>query len=116
MAKRKQDFSAMSAEATAFQQMTVISGAADARGSADQEEQEERMNSLRTQGRKGCKCKRFNMNITPDNLDFIQVVARVQGLTMSEFANRIFDRFRAEHPDVYERAKAFKEETDGMGL
>lgn len=68
-------------------------------------EQAERMASLKTQGKKGCKAVRINMAFTPDNHEFIKVMAKMTGHSMTEFTNIVIERYRQEHPDLYEDAK-----------
>jgi len=74
-------------------------------GSASPQERAERADKLKTQGRKGCKAIRINMAFTPDNHEYIKVMAKISGKTMTEFANLAIERYRNEHPDLYEKAK-----------
>ena len=90
----KKDFSAMNtgraetAESSAVMRK-LEQGASNKgqQGEATQQEAAERAAALRTQGRKGCKATRINMAFTPDNHEFIKVMARITGKTMTEFAN-----------------------------
>lgn len=75
-------------------------------GKASPQEAKERANNLRTQGRKGCKAIRINMAFTPDNHEFIKVMATISGRTMTEFTNYVIEQYRKEHPEVFEKAKA----------
>ena len=74
-------------------------------GTASPQEQAERAAQLRTQGRNGCKAIRINMAFTPENHEFIKVMAKISGKTMTEFTNLVIERYRTEHPDIYEQAK-----------
>ena len=74
-------------------------------GNASPQEQEERAANLKTQGRKGCKAVRINMAFTPDNHEFIKVMAKISGKTMTEFTNLVIERYRTEHPEIYDQAK-----------
>lgn len=76
---------------------------------ASPQEQAERMAELRTQGRKGCKAVRINMAFTPDNHEFIKVLARASGRTMTEFTNLVIAAYRGEHPELMEQAAQFLE-------
>lgn len=78
-------------------------------GEASPQEKAERASGLRTQGRKGCKAIRINMAFTPENHEFIKIMARISGKTMTEFANLAIERYRTEHPDLYEQARAIIE-------
>lgn len=68
-------------------------------------EQEQRKAALKTQGKKGCKAVRINMAFTPDNHEFIKVMATVTGRSMTEFTNLVVERYRQEHPEIFEDAK-----------
>jgi len=75
-------------------------------GTASPQEAQERAAQLKTQGRKGCKAIRINMAFTPENHEFIKVMATISGKTMTEFANLVIERYRTEHPEIFEQAKA----------
>lgn len=75
-------------------------------GSASPQEAAERASNLKTQGRKGCKATRINMAFTPENHQFIKTMSRISGQTMTEFTNLVIERYRTEHPEIYEQAKA----------
>ena len=53
---------------------------------------------------------RINMAFTPDNFDYIRIMSRIHGETMTAFNNRIIEEHRAEHPEQYEQAKALIEQ------
>ena len=72
-----------------------------------EEEQEERKAELRTQGRKGCKAVRINMAFTPGNHEFIRVMAKASGKSMTEFTNLVVAAYQREHPELMEQANAF---------
>lgn len=78
-------------------------------GTASPQEAAERAAELRTQGRKGCKAIRINMAFTPDNHEFITVMARASGRTMTEFTNQVIEAYRNEHPEFMEQARGFLE-------
>lgn len=75
-------------------------------GTASPQEAEARREALRTQGRKGAKATRINMAFTDSNHQFIKIMSRISGLTMTEFTNRVIEQYRQEHPEVYDKAKA----------
>lgn len=76
-------------------------------GSASPQEQAERASALKTQGRKGCKAIRINMAFTPENHEFIKVMSKASGKTMTEFANLVIAAYQREHPEIMEQARAF---------
>lgn len=75
-------------------------------GTASPQEAEERREALRTQGRKGAKANRINMAFTDSNHQFIKVMSRISGQTMTEFTNYVIEQYRSEHPEIYDKAKA----------
>ena len=76
-------------------------------GEATKQEAAERAAALRTQGRKGCKAIRINMAFTPDNHEFIKIMAKATGRTMTEYTNYIITAYRNEHPEFMEQADSF---------
>jgi len=118
MAAKGKDFSQMNtgkASTAGGNAGKVISAAAQAtsekgqQGTASPQEAAERAAQLRTQGRKGCKAVRINMAFTPDNHEFIKIMASITGHTMTEFTNIVVERYRNEHPELYAQAKAIKD-------
>ncbi len=105
----KKDFSGMNTGRvySAIEQATSRKGQ---QGTASPQEAAERAAQLKTQGRKGCKAIRINMAFTPENHEFIKIMAKVTGKTMTEFANLVVECYRTEHPDLYEQAKAIIEQ------
>ncbi len=74
-------------------------------GTASPQEAAERAAELRTQGRKGCKAIRINMAFTPENHEFIKVLAKISGKTLTEFTNFVIEKYREEHPELFDKAK-----------
>lgn len=101
----KKDFAGMNTGRVygAIEQATSNKGQ---QGTASPQEQAERAANLKTQGRKGCKAIRINMAFTPENHEFIKVMATISGKTMTEFTNLVIERYRTEHPEIFEQAKA----------
>lgn len=79
-------------------------------GTASPKEAAERKAQLKTQGRKGCKAIRINMAFTPENHEFIKVMAKASGRTMTEFANLVIEAYRQEHPELMDKAHSFLDE------
>ena len=78
-------------------------------GTASPEEQKARADAMATQGRKGCRAIRINMAFSPDNHEFIKILAKATGRTMTDFTNLIIAAYRNEHPELMEQAKGFLE-------
>jgi hypothetical protein len=102
----KKDFSNISTGRVfgAIEQATSEKGQ---QGTASPQEAQERMEQLKTQGRKGCKAIRINMAFTPSNHEFIKVLARATGRTMTDFTNLVIEAYRNEHPELMEQAHTF---------
>jgi hypothetical protein len=79
--------------------------AAGQQGAATAEERAERASTMKTQGRKGCKLQRINMAFTPENYEFISVMAKLTGKTLTGFCNYAIEKYREQNGDLYEQAK-----------
>ncbi len=88
----------------AIEQATTTKGQ---QGTASPQEAAERAADLRTQGRKGCKAIRINMAFTPKNHEFLKVMAKASGKTMTEFCNLVIAAYQREHPEIMGQARAF---------
>lgn len=102
----KKDFSKMSTDRVTSAIATATS-AKGQQGTASKEEAAERAANLKTQGRKGCKATRINMAFTPENHEFIKLMAKATGRTMTELTNDIITAYRNEHPEFMEQASSF---------
>lgn len=71
-----------------------------------EQEKHERREAMQTQGRKGCKSVRINMAFTDTNHEFLKVMARISGQSITQFCNYVIEQYRTEHPDIYDQAKA----------
>ena len=72
----------------------------------EQEAQELRQ-AGKTQGRKGCKAIRINMAFTPDVHQYIKIMARARGQSVTEFTNYVFRQSMEQNKDLYEQSKSF---------
>lgn len=61
----------------------------------------------RTQGRKGVKAVRINMAFAPDVHQYIKVMARARGESVTEFTNYVFRQSMEKNADLYEQMKSF---------
>lgn len=64
----------------------------------------------KTAGRKGAALPRINMACYPDVYDYIQVMSRVTGDTISNFINTIIRSHMENHRELYDTAKEFKKQ------
>lgn len=58
-----------------------------------------------TQGRKGQKMPRINMAFSQENLDYLRVMAALQGKSITSYVNGLVREDRARNTDSYEAAK-----------
>lgn len=102
----KKDFSGMNTS-NLIHSLETSTAKKGQQGSASPQEQAERASELRTQGRKGCKAIRINMAFTPENHQFIKVMSKASGKTMTEFTNLVIAAYQREHPEIMELANGF---------
>lgn len=72
------------------------------------EEKEQFMATMKTSGRGGLKLPRINLAFTPENYEYIQIMSRVSGESMTQFVNYALHQHMKEHMDVYEKAIEFR--------
>lgn len=102
----KKDFSGINT-GRVYESIEQATSTKGQQGTVSPQEAAERMAALKTQGRKGCKATRINMAFTPENHEFIKVMAKASGRTMTEFANLVIAAYRNEHPEIMEKAQGF---------
>lgn len=54
------------------------------------------------------KLPRINMAFSVDNYEYIQTMARVSGMSLTDFVNNVVYSHRQQHKDLYEQAIEFK--------
>lgn len=67
---------------------------------------QERLQAMKTQGHKGLKLPRINMAFTPDNYNYLKVMSRARGETLTEFCNFVLSQSLNVNRDLYEEAQA----------
>ena len=105
----KKDFSGLNTGSRVYSSIEQATSTKGQQGTASPEEVEERKESLKTQGRKGAKAIRINMAFTPSNHEFIRVMSKASGKTMTEFTNLVIAAYQREHPDIMQKAQGFLE-------
>jgi hypothetical protein len=58
-----------------------------------------------TQGRKGHKLPRINMAFNQENLDYLQLISRIEGMSMTQYVNRLIETDRYDRADDIAAAK-----------
>lgn len=79
-----------------------------ARKTYTEEEAAEFLRTGRTSGRKGLEQNRINMAFLSDIYEYIQIMSRVRGETMTAFVNHVLRQHMEEHRDVYDKAIEFR--------
>lgn len=117
MAKKKLDLETINTEraettqtaGNVFKSIETGASRKGQQGTASPQEIEERRNELRTQGRKGARAIRINMAFSPQNHQFLKVMARISGKSITEFCNFVIASYREEHGEQYDQARAIIE-------
>ena len=63
---------------------------------------------MKSKGRKGLHLPRINLAFAPDVYDYIRTMARVSGMSFTEFVNMILRQHMKEHEDKYKQAIEFR--------
>lgn len=101
----KKDFNSINTGSRVSSTLEKATSNKGRQSTATKDEQEERAAQGRTQGRKGCRVGRYNIGFTTDNRDYIAIMSRLRGETMTDFINYVIAEHRNEHGDTYEQAK-----------
>lgn len=64
----------------------------------------------KTQGRAGVKALRINMAFSPEVHDYIRKMARVRGMSVTQFTEEVFRKSMEDNAELYERVKEFSVE------
>lgn len=68
------------------------------------------LESMQTRGRKGVKLPRLNISYSPENYEYVHIMARVQGKTLTQFVNEIIEQHRKENSALFEKARDFRKQ------
>ncbi len=72
------------------------------------EELDEFRKTCKTQGKKDAGLPRINLAFRQDIFDYITVMARVRGETMTQFVNLILAQYMEENQEIYQKALEFR--------
>lgn len=64
----------------------------------------------KTQGRKGQKLQRINMAFSPDNLDYLRLMASFEGVSITQYVNSLIDADQAAKSDLVTKICKLREE------
>ena len=107
MEPKKKDFTGMNTGSRVYSSIEQATSNRGQQGTVSPQEAKERRENLKTQGRKGAKMVRINMAFTDSNHQFIKVMSKASGKTMTEFTNMVITAYQREHPEIMAQAQAF---------
>lgn len=61
--------------------------------------------SAATQGKKGMKKDRMNMGFSPENYEYMRVMAGIHKMTITKYVNHIIEEDRKRNADLYIKAR-----------
>lgn len=67
-------------------------------------------NAASTQGKKGMKKDRMNMGFSPENYEYMRVMAGMHKMTITKFVNRVIEEDRKRNADIYIKARDLMKE------
>ncbi|MFI3255454.1 MAG: hypothetical protein R3Y63_14135 [Eubacteriales bacterium] len=70
-----------------------------------EQEKQQALSEGKTQGKRGCKLPRIHMAFTPENIDYIEVMSRLNGTTKGAFVNDLLNQHREDNGEIYQKAK-----------
>ena len=61
--------------------------------------------SASTQGKKGKKLDRMNMGFSPENYEYLRIMAGIHKMTITAYVNYIIEQDRKNNTDLYIKAR-----------
>jgi predicted DNA binding CopG/RHH family protein len=59
-----------------------------------------------TQGKKGHKLPRINMAFSPENLEYLQIISRIEGMSITEYVNTLIKTDSSKRANEITQAKS----------
>lgn len=103
------DATADPAEAQAVQEAQEAHKTNKARKTYTEQEKQEFLQNMKTNGRKGVKLPRINIAFTPDVYEYCRTMARAAGISYTEFVNTVLRQHKDEHADTFKKAIEFRD-------
>lgn len=117
MAGKQKDFSNINTENQYTQQIETATGTPivklakkDRKEVRTEEEARAAQMAGKTRGRKGAGYPRINMAFFPDVHEYIQIMARVSGMSTTDFVNEVLRKSMETNAELYARARSFRED------
>lgn len=73
----------------------------------DQEEKEIKSSKPKTQGRKGKALPRINMAFYPGNYEYIKLISRIEGVSMTRYVNDLIEKDRLKNKSKMKKIREF---------
>lgn len=70
-----------------------------------EEEKAQRKAEGRTRGAKGAKMDRINMAFYSENFEYIRIMSKIRGQTMTQFCNDVIEQHRNENAELFAEAR-----------
>lgn len=71
----------------------------------EEPQKEEGYSAASTQGKKGMKKDRMNMGFSPENYEYLRIMAGIHKMTITKYTNRIIEEDRKRNADLYIKAR-----------
>lgn len=84
---------------------TVIGSAQEVQQEQEVQRSEAAPEAVQTQGRKGAKLPRINMAFTPQNLEYLRVMAGLRGQSVTRYVNALVEQDMDLNREAYNAAK-----------
>lgn len=84
---------------------TVIGSAQEVQHEQDAPRSTEEPALASTQGRKGAKLPRINMAFSPQNLEYLRIMAGLKGQSVTRYVNALVEQDMILNRTIYENAK-----------
>ena len=69
------------------------------------EPQTDEYSAASTQGKKGKKMDRMNMGFSPENYEYMRIMAGIHKMTITKYVNHIIEEDRKRNADLYIKAR-----------
>ena len=84
---------------------TVIGSTHEAQQEQEVQHPEVIQETVQTQGRKGAKLPRINMAFTPQNLEYLRIMAGLRGQSVTRYVNALVEQDMELNRGAYDAAK-----------
>ncbi len=87
------------------QEVQEVQHEQDAQQTPEVQDQKSIKKAPKTQGRKGQKLPRINMAFDEENIEYLRLMSRLRGVSMTQYVNDLLDKDREANDDVIKKAE-----------